>query len=188
MSEEMKIKVAMPDVLGLLLVSFIALMVGLVSLGVGNAANAMGMVFAFLPYAALLFLIVTVACYLNENMFGTALFGVLTVFFYGLPVVVSGAPGFTDIALFVLFGAVFLLAMTGVSLAQPVKMVTGVIILAALTFLFLGVWLWTDFTDASSIWGTLTGIFGVLAGLLSLYLPLAILYNTMKGQNTLPLM
>ncbi|MDD3398989.1 MAG: hypothetical protein PHW93_05265 [Candidatus Methanomethylophilaceae archaeon] len=188
MSEEMKIKVAMPEILGLLLVSFIALMVGLVSLGVGDAANSMGMVFAFLPFAALLFLIVTIACYLNDNMFGTALFGVLTVFFYGLPVVVGGAPGFTDIALFVFFGAVFLLAMTFVSLAQPVKMVTGVIGLAALTFLFLGVWLWTDFTDASAIWGVLTGVFGLLAGLLAMYLPIAILYNTMKGQNTLPLM
>lgn len=181
----------MPEILGLLLVSFIAMMVGLVALGIGDAANNMTMVALFLPYAAILFGIVTVFCYLNDNMFATALFGILAVFFWGFPGVLGAALtngiGVSDAALYVLFAAVFLLAMAFVSTAQPVKMVTGVILLAGLAFLFVGVWVWDGFAP-DAIWAMLVGVFGVLAGLLAMYVPVAILYNTMKGQNTLPLM
>ena len=182
----------MPEILGLVLVALVALMVGLVSLGVGTADVNMFMVAMFLVPAAMFFGVVAVFSYLNDNMFATALFGFLAVFFWAFPDVFAGAAvsalyGLADLALFILFGAVVLLAMTFVSTAQPVKMVTGVIGLAALTFLFLGIWVWDGFATGA-LWGMLTGIFGVLAGLLSLYLPVAILYNTMKGQNALPLM
>lgn len=182
----MKMKVAMPETLGLLLISFIALMVGLIALGIGEAANQMEMVVFFLPYAAILLGIVTVFSYWNDNMFATALFGVLAVFFWGFPAVMLGAFA-TDASLYVLFGAVFLLVMAFVSTAQPVRMVSGVILLAGLTFLFLSVWVYDGFV-VDAIWGILVGIFGVLAGLLAMYVPVAILYNSMKGQNTFPLM
>ncbi len=184
--EEVKVKVAMPEVLGLFVVAYIAAMVGFVMLDFGADPGALGMIAGFLPYAALLFAIVTVACYLNENMFGTALFGVLALFFYGfVPVYAAiAATSMQDFALYVLFGAVFLLVMAVVSTAQPVKMVTAIIALAGVTFLALGAGVWMETTDLEWV----VGIFGILTAIVSFYLPVAILFNTMKGENKLPIM
>ncbi len=190
--DEVKVKVAMPEILGLYLVAFVALMVGLALLDVGiGPFGSMYMVFAFLPYAALAFGLVAVFSYFNDNMFATALFGILAVFFYGFPEVVGAQLGalteFADTGMYVLFGAVFLIIMGAVSLAQPVKMVTGVIVLAGLTFLMVALWIWVGELD-SSTYEMLGGLLGVITGLLSLYLPTAILFNTMKGKNVLPIM
>ena len=183
--DEVKVKVAMPEVLGLFVVAYIAAMVGFVMLDFGAGPDQLGMIAGFLPYAALLFAIVTAACYFNENMFGTALFGVLALFFYGfVPVYASMfAVSPPDFALYVLFGAVFLIVMAAVSLAQPVKMVTGVILLAGITFLALGVGVWME--TESLEW--VVGIFGLLTAILSFYLPVAIMFNTMKNENVLPI-
>jgi len=183
--DEVKVKVAMPEVLGLFVVAYIAAMVGFVMLDFGAGPGSMGMIAGFLPYAALLFAIVTAACYFNENMFGTALFGVLALFFYGF-VPVYGAIAVTspqDFALYVLFGAIFLIVMGIVSLAQPVKMVTGVVLLAGLTFLALGAGVWMETTSLEWI----VGILGLLTAILSFYLPVAIMFNTMKNENVLPI-
>ncbi len=190
--DEVKLKVAMPEILGLYLVAYIAMMVGLALLDIGAGPfNSMNMVFAFLPYAALAFGLVAIFSYLGDNMFATALFGILAVFFYGFPDVVgaqlTGLTGFADTGMYVLFGAIFLLIMGVVSLAQPVKMVTGVIVLAGLTFLLVGLWIWQGELDSSAL-EILGGLLGVITGLLSLYLPTAILFNTMKGKNVLPIM
>ncbi len=187
--DEVKVKVAMPEVLGLFVVAYIAAMVGLVLLDIGTAAANMYMVFAFLPYAALAFAIVAVFSYLNDNMFATALFGILAVFFYGFPAVaaelIGGNIGFEDLALYVFFAAIFLLVMGVVSFAQPVKMVTAVILLAGLTFLVVGLWIWGGMD--SSTYEMVGGILGVLTALVSLYLPVAIMFNTMKNENVLPI-
>lgn len=185
MTNEAKLKVAMPEALGLALVSYIAMMVGLVLLDVGFAPTSLGMIGAFLPYAGMLLAVVTVFSYLNDNMFATVLFGWLALFFWAFPYVMAGAPGVADLALYILFTAFFLLVMTFVSTAQPVKMVTGVLLLAGLTFLFVGIWAWTSY---EAVYATIGGFFGVITGLLAMYVPAAILYNTMKGDNVLPLM
>jgi len=184
--EELKLKVAMPDVLGMFLVSYFAAMVGLVLLDAGVAPNDVNMILAISPWLALAFGVVTVFSYLNENMFASALFGFLTAFLFAFPKVVTMSSGVEDIALFVLFAAVLLFVLGFVSIAQPVKMVTGLILLAAITFLVVGVWIWDGM--ASSTYETIGGVFGILTALLGLYVPSAILFNTMKGDNVLPLM
>ncbi len=184
--ESVGIRVAMPAALGLFLVSYIAMMVGLVMFGFGAAPANKAMVFEFLPWAAAAFGLLAAVSFLDENLFDAVLFGMLAVFFWSLPGVVANGPSFADIAMFILFAAAFLLIMTFLSLNLPIRMVTGVLLLAGITFTLLGVWVYQGMVGG--LVETLTALFAVLLGLLSAYLPAALIYNSMAGEDVLPVL
>ena len=183
-NNEVKLVVAMPAALGLFLVSYIGMMVGLVMLGFGDAPSNKAMVFAFLPWAGVAFGLAAVISYLDNNLFDSVLFAILAVVIYSIPGVMGSASGFTDKGMFVFFAAAFLFAMTYVSLNIPIRMVTITLLIASFTFLFLGMWVWNGME--SGIIETLTGVFAILLGLISFYLPTALMFNIMKGEKTLP--
>lgn len=188
MTNEQKIglKLAMPAALGLFLVSYIAMMVGLVMFGFGFAPNHKEMVFSFLPYAAAAFGLVTLISFLDNNLFDSVLFGMLAVFFWSLPGVIAKSLSFADMSMFILFAAAFLLIMAFISINLPIRMITGVLVLAGITFLFLG--LWVNGAMEPGIVETLTASFAVLTALLSAYLPTALIFNSMSGKQSLPVL
>ena len=178
MSDETKIKVAMADAFGVILIGWIAFMLAFVFLDqyglglvVGGLSGIVGIALAA----------VTIMAFLNDNLFGTALFGPLAVFFYVFPTVIADTP--EAVSALILFVGVYLLVMGIISLAQPVRMVTIVLFVAAIALILVGYW-WIDGGETLK---TLSGVFLALLGIFASYLGLAIVTNTIKGEMVLPL-
>jgi succinate-acetate transporter protein len=179
MSDETKIKVAMADAFGAILIGWIAFMMAFVffdqyGLGfmVGGLSGIVGIALA----------VVTIMAFLNDNLLGTALFGPLAVFFYVFPTVIADAP--EAVATMIIFVGIYLLLLGIISLAQPVKLVPVVLVVAAIALVLVGYW-WVDGGETLK---TLSGVFLALLGVLATYLGLAIVANTVKGDMVLPLL
>jgi len=191
MAEESNVhtKMAMAEVLGLYMIALIGILVGCYGLGV---FDGLGVIIGISTYLGLGLLLCTYVAYRNENLLLTGIFGVLAVFLLGFPAMVNGAMGtlgdFDSAMIYMVFIGVLLLVMGVVSLAQPVKMLPILLIVAAIAFILLGLWFQNDLPNATEDYRMLTGVFWLLVGLIATYMGAAITMLVMKGKPVLPLL
>jgi len=191
MAEESNVhtKMAMAEVLGLYMIALIGILVGCYGLGV---FDGLGVIIGISTYLGLGLLLCTYVAYRNENLLLTGIFGVLAVFLLGFPAMVNGAMGtlgdFDSAMIYMVFIGVLLLVMGLISLAQPVKMLPVLLIVAAIAFILLGLWFQNDLPNATEDYRMLTGVFWLLVGLIATYMGAAITMLVMKGKPVLPLL
>lgn len=180
------VKLAMAEGLGLALVAYLTFMVAMWAFDqVTPGAAILGVA----EWCGVGFLIVTVVAFLNENYLMSATFGILGAFTLLFPAMalaaMGGADSFANGGMATLFVGVLLLLLGLISIAQPVKMVPVVLIVAAIMFFFIGLW-WGDLSNDT--YKMLTGVFAFLTMLISLYLVAAIGLLVIKGKPILPLL
>jgi len=191
MAEEsnMKVKMAMAEVLGLYLIAIVGILVGCYGLGV---FDGLGVIINVSMWLGLGLLLCTLVAFYNENLLLTGIFGVLGVFLVSFSGMVDGAMGslgdFDSAMIYMVFIGVLLLVMALVSMAQPVKMLPILLIVAAISFILLGLWFQNDLPNATEDYRMLTGVFWMLTGIIALYMAAAIKLLVMKGKPVLPLL
>jgi hypothetical protein len=191
MAEESNVhtKLAMAEVLGLYMIALIGILVGCYGLGV---FDGLGVIIGVSTYLGLGLLLCTFVAFWNENILLSGIFGVLGIFLLSFPALVSGAMGaFGDYdsgMVYMVFIGVLLLVMGLVSLAQPVKMLPVLLIVAAIAFILLGLWFQNDLPNATEDYRTATGVLWLLVGLIATYMGAAISLLVMKGKPVLPLL
>ncbi len=187
MAEEsnVHIKVAGAEVLGLFLVGGIAILVGLYGLEVFEDLNVIAGVAGLVGLGLFL---TTIIAYLNENVLVSAAFGMFSVFLMGFaamagPVLAGKPDAYIAAEYCTIFVGVGLLLVGIVSFAQPVKILPIFLIIAALAFVFLG--LWFDMGDDVRM---IVGVLWTIAALLAMYMATAIAFLVVKGKQVLPLL
>jgi succinate-acetate transporter protein len=169
------VKVAMADVLGLLVISMFTAAVGIFGLG----SDSIKLVVAIGPFVGIATLIAAVFAYLNENLLATAIFGPLAVFFFTIVLV-----GGLDAAVLCMFIGIIILVDALVAIYQPVKMLPILLIIAAIAFFVTAVW-YNDPTDGTK--SALGGLW-ILYSIISWYMAAAIIMLVLKGKQVLPLL
>lgn len=190
MAEEsnVHIKVAGAEVLGLFLVGGIAILVGMYGLEVFNDLSVIAGVAGLVGIGLFL---TTIIAYLNENILVSAAFGMFSVFLMGFAAMAGAvlAPGNPNPEAYLaaeystIFVGIGLLLVGVVSFAQPVKILPIFLIVAALAFIFLG--LWFDMGDDVRM---IVGVLWTIAALMALYMATAIAFLVVKGKQVLPLL
>jgi len=185
----MKVKMAMAEVLGLYLIALLGIMVGCYGLGV---FDGLGVIINVSAWVGVGLLLCTLVAFYNENLLLTGIFGVLGVFLLSFSGMVDGAMGafgdFDSAMVYMVFIGILLLVMGLVSLAQPVKMLPVLLILAAISFVLLGLWFQNDLPNGTEDYRMITGVFFFITGLVALYMAAAIKLLVMKGKPVLPLL
>ena len=182
-------KVAMAEVFGLYIIALVGILVGSYGLSV---FDGLGVIIGVSMYLGLGLLLCTFVAFWNENLLLTGIFGVLAIFLMGFSPMVSGAMGafgdFDSAMVYMVFIGVLLLVMGLISMAQPVKMLPILLIVAALAFIFLGLWFQNDLPNAKEDYRAIVGALWLLAGLVATYMAAAISLLVMKGKQVLPLL
>jgi hypothetical protein len=192
MAEEINVhqKVAMADVFGCLTVGFVAFAVSM--LGFNQGVGGAGLILVLLA-TGICCLIVTLEMFKNENILGTAIFGPLTVSFLAYS---GAATGFfgpllqNELAIIIGFTGVVLLIDFVLSLLQPVKMLSVVLVIAGIAYMMLAYWLslTTHPAVASDTLRTMWAVFFLLLSITATYLGTAVVAFVMKGKPILPLL
>jgi hypothetical protein len=178
------VKLAMAEVLGLYLIALVGILVG----GYGlKMFDGLGDIIELSLYLGLGLLLCTVVAFWNENLLLTGIFGVLAVFLLGFKAMVGANADFGSIELYCVFIGVLLLVMAIVSLAQAVKMLPILLIVAGLAFIFLGIWFKEDLAAGKENYRAIVGALWLLAGIIATYMAAAISLLVMKGKQVLPL-
>jgi hypothetical protein len=191
MAEEMNVhtKVAMADVFGCLLVGFVAFAVSMLGFNQGVSLGGLGWI---LLATGICCVIVTLEMFKNENILGTAIFGPLAVSFlaYAFAGLSASATGQNDLAIIIGVTGFILLMDFVLSLLQPVKMLSVVLIVAAIAYFLLAYWLslTTHPAVASDGLRTAWGVFFFLLSATATYLGVAVAAFVMKGKPILPLL
>jgi hypothetical protein len=187
MAEEsnVHIKVAGAEVLGLFLVGGIAILVGLYGLEIFEDLNVIAGVAGLVGIGLFL---TTIVAYLNENVLVSAAFGMFSVFLMGFaamatPVLTGEPDAYIAAEYCTIFVGIGLLLVGVVSFAQPVKILPIFLIIAALAFIFLG--LWFDMGDDVRM---IVGVLWTIAALMAMYMATAIAFLVVKGKQVLPLL
>jgi hypothetical protein len=187
MAEEsnVHIKLAGAEVLGLFLVSGIAILVGMYGLEVFDDLSVIAGVAGLVGIGLFL---CTIVAYINENILVSAAFGMFSVFLMGFSAmatpVLTGAPeAYLAAEYSTIFVGIGLLMVGLVAFAQPVKILPIFLIVAALAFIFLG--LWFDMGDDVRM---IVGLLWTVAALMALYMATAIAFLVVKGKVVLPLL
>jgi len=181
------VKVAMADVLGLLVVSMFTMSVAAFGLGANKTIDMLTLVVAIGPYVGIATLVVAIFAYLNENLLGTAIFGPLAVFFFALVLLPLSPAGFTSASMLCLIIGIVFVIDGIIAFAQPVKLLPILLLLGAIAFfvtsLFYNSLLTGDWSYQSAV-----GAIWLIFSLLALYLAAAIMILVMKGKAMLPLL
>jgi succinate-acetate transporter protein len=172
------VKVAMADVLGLLVIAMFTFLVA----GLGLKANGAAPIAAVAIPVGIVTLIAAYFAFVNENLLGTAIFGPLGVFFLGF-VAVHTAGGVDAAMVLVLIGIIILIDAL-VAFAQPVKLLPILLIIAAAAFFVTALF----YNDPSDGLQTAFGALWMIYSLLSFYMAAAIMLLVLKGKQVLPLM
>ena len=159
-----------PTVPALFLVALITLVFGF--LGIDSYQNMgwkLGLVAAPLAAAiGIVFVVFTISAIRVGNAFAAALFGFVAIALYavqyGLPV--------KSMMMFIILALIFIVFVIVAFMVGAPKLLAIMLLCVALLYLFVG--LFVDAGKADSVYGLLFGIFGILAGLLSLYLAFAL--------------
>ena len=161
-----------PTITGIFLIAFITLAVGLVGLlaAMENAAGFDGFLAlndTLVNYCALAFLLLAIVAAYVGNSFSTALFAIVGISMYAaddfILCIISAV-------LFIVFGLVSLLN------GSP-KLLFIILLFVALMYFILGIFansVTGELADGDLVYGWLFGIFGLLAGVMSIYLGLAL--------------
>ncbi len=169
-------KVAMADVMGILVISMFTFAVAVTLMDFGDTGTFIG---AVGPWVGILCIVTAIMMFLNENLLGTAIFGPLAVFFL---TIISLSVGDALGWLCIVIGIIAAIDMF-LSLFQPVKMLPILLGIAAIAF-FVTAAFYLGSTDLDFLAGALWMIYS----LLSFYMAAAIVLLVMKGKQVLPLM
>ncbi len=187
MAEEsnIHIKLAGAEVLGLFLVSLITIVVGMYGF---EAYDDLGVILAVAGTVGLGLFLCTIVAYLNENVLVSAAFGLFSIFllgFAGMAGATFSPTGDPCIAaeIYCIFVGLGVLLVGVVAFAQPVKILPIFLIIAALAFIFLGLWF-----DMGEDVRVIVGILWTIVSLMALYMAAAIAFLTVKGKQVLPLL
>ncbi len=175
------VKVAMADVLGLLVISMFTTAVGIFGLGTG--ASAIGLVVAIGPFVGIATLVAAIFAYLNENLLATAIFGPLAVFFF----TIVGVGGLDAAVLCMIIG-IIILADALVSIFQPVKMLPILLFIAAIAFFVTALWYNANISAVDDSLRAAVGGLWILYSIISWYMAAAIIMLVLKGKQVLPLL
>jgi hypothetical protein len=181
MAEEsnVHIKLAGAEVLGLFLVSLITILVGMYGL---EATDDLSVILAVAWYVGLGLFLTTIIAFLNENILVAAALGLFAIFLMGFCDMACAGDA-TSSEIYCIFVGLGVLLVGVVSFAQPVKLLPIFLIVAALAFIFLG--LWFDMGEDVRI---IVGILWTIVSLMALYMATAIAFLMVKGKQVLPLM
>ncbi len=191
MAEErnLHLKLAGAEVFGLLMIAWVTLIVALYGFEVYDltVGSNLSSVLTFCIWIGAALLLATVVSFLNENMLLSAVFGLLAFFFIAWPSLGPAPVGVVPmyIAIFVGIG---LLITAIISIWQPVRLLPILLIVAAILFFLIGLWL-DDFETAgeNSDYRMIVGVFSILVFLISVYMATAIGAFVVKGKPVLPL-
>jgi len=159
-----------PTVAGLFLVAFITLVFGFLGVELYLGGNKLGNL--LVPAMVLsgmigaLFIVLTVSAIRCGNSFATSLFAFVALALIAVPICFFSGSWFAFILLAIFF---IVFALIGFLVGAP-KLLAIMLFLVALLFLFVGLAGKTG-TDAMSL---MFGIFGLLSGLVALYLSFAL--------------
>ena len=167
------VKVAMADVLGLLVISMFTFGVAMFGLG----SDSFGMVGAIGFWVGVATLVAAIVAYLNENVLATAIFGPLAVFFFTI-VLVTGL----DAAVLCMLIGIVVLIDALIAFAQPVKLLPILLLVAAIAFFVTA--LFYNGSDLKSA----VGVLWMIYTLISWYMAAAIMLLVLKGKQILPLL
>lgn len=183
MAEEsnVHIKLAGAEVLGLFLVSMIAILVGMYGLEV---FDGLGVILNVAAVVGTGLLICTIVAYLNENILVSAAFGLFAIFLLGFVGMASGGDAMAA-EIYTIFFGLGLLVVGIVAFAQPVKILPIFLIIAALAFFMLGLWFDPDMSEDVRM---IVGLLWTVASLMALYMATAIAFLVVKGKPVLPLL
>jgi hypothetical protein len=183
MAEEsnVHIKLAGAEVLGLFLVSMIAILVGMYGLEV---FDGLGVILNVAAVVGTGLFLCTIVAYLNENILVSAAFGLFAIFLLGFMGMATGGDAMAA-EIYTIFFGLGLLMVGVVSFAQPVKILPIFLIIAALAFVFLGLWFDPDMAEDMRM---IVGVLWTIASLLALYMATAIAFLVVKGKQVLPLL
>ena len=184
------VKLAMADALGCFLISWIAFMVAMIGFDQINFPNFTA-VFTISNWVGIGLLIVAVVAFFNENTLGSAIFGVLGLFFIAFGQGLSGIPG--DVFVGDTYPGTFAVGFVGlllivfgvVSLLQPVKLLPILLFVAGIGFFMVALW-WQD--QMGDTYEMMMGVFMILTSFLALYIGMAVTMLTIKGKPVLPLL
>ena len=178
MAEESNVhlKVAMADVMGILVISMFTFAVACALIPIGT--DVINLVVAIGPIVSVLCIVTAFIMFWNENLLGTAIFGPLAVFFMTIVAVGADAAGM----LCVVIGIIALID-TFLSMYQPVKMLPILLGVAAIAF-FVTAAFYMGSADLDVVAGALWMIYS----LISFYMAAAIVLLVMKGKQVLPLL
>jgi hypothetical protein len=158
------VKLAMADVMGLLVVSMFTMAVAAFGLGGKTDFAMLNLVGAIGPFVGFACLIVAVIAFINENILATAIFGPLAIFFLAITAV--PAIGAESSAMLCIVIGIIILIDAIVAFAQPVKLLPILLIIAAIAF-FLTAFMYDtmnqgkDFADSRQIVGIMWLIYSV---------------------------
>jgi len=183
MAEEsnVHIKLAGAEVLGLFLVSMIAILVGMYGLEV---FDGLGVILNVAAVVGTGLLLCTIVAYLNENILVSAAFGLFAIFLLGFVGMASGGDAMAA-EIYTIFFGLGLLVVGIVAFAQPVKILPIFLIIAALAFFMLGLWFDPDMSEDVRM---IVGLLWTVASLMALYMATAIAFLVVKGKVVLPLL
>ena len=176
--ENVHVKVAMADVLGLVVLSIFTFLVA----GFGLKAYGAGVIVSVAPFAGWVMLAVTIFAYFNENVLATAIFGTLAVLFLGF----AGVAGDGGVSMAMFLGVIAIIFLIDglVALAQPVKLLPILLFLGALSLLVTALWFNSPDDGTLTAFGALWVIFTLIAW----YMAAAIMLLVLKGKTVLPLL
>jgi succinate-acetate transporter protein len=185
MAEEsnVHVKVAMADVMGILVVSMFTFAVAVFGLDIDKTGT---LIAAIGPFVGLLCIVVAIFMYYNENLLGTAIFGPLAVFFLTItaPAILGVTLSPESTAMLCVVIGIIALIDTLLSLAQPVKMLPILLGVAAIAFFVTAGFYWQGNNDLKMAVGALWMIYS----LISFYMGAAIVMLVLKGKQVLPLL
>jgi hypothetical protein len=177
------VKVAMADVLGLLVIAMFTAGVAGVGLGANGDFSLLKTVNAIGPWVAIATLIAAIFAYMNENLLGTAIFGPLAVFFFAMTWG-AGLGGIAAAYLCMIIGVIILIDAI-VAFAQPVKLLPILLLVAAIAFFVTAMW-YND--NNGNNYKAAVGALWLVYTLISFYMAAAIMILVMKGKPILPLL
>jgi hypothetical protein len=177
------VKVAMADVLALLVISMFTFAVAIFGLNYSNDTRALSLIVAIGPFVGILAIVAAVFAYMNENLLGTAIFGPLAVFFFTIVVV----GGLSAAVLCMVIGIIILIDAL-VAFFQPVKLLPILLLVAAIAFFVTAVWYNSTNADDLKNLAPAVGALWLIYSLISFYMAAAIMVLVMKGKAMLPLL
>jgi len=188
--ENVHVKLAMAEVLGLFLVSIMAITVGLYGLEV---YDGLSVILGVASFVGLGLLLCTFIAFWNENVLVTAAFGIFAIFLLAFAAGatawigdVTGSVAGESMQIFTIFCGLGLLMVGWVSMAQPVKILPIFLFIAALAFIMLGLWIGENGPEED--FRMIVGVLWTIASLMALYMATAIAFLVVKGKPVLPLL
>ena len=150
-----------------------------------------GMVLSTIFFSGFGFMLVAFAGFKRGELFSLFAFGAIAIFVWSfagfnlMPALgLAAAPTPNEIAGFMIVFATFIGILSVITLKMPCRLLTYTILSAAILFFIVGIQMYTGNADLMTVWG----VWGMVVGIMSLYLGCAITLNTVYGRMVAPLM